>query len=84
MNSVFSWKRTFESVFIARSSPPGLCTVNKLAGNLHGLVDPLLGTSWHKWNRYKLHRGIELVPSHKEWPPSWVYDLCHGTRRGLF
>jgi len=34
MNSVFSWKRTFESVFMARSSPPGLCDVNKLAGNL--------------------------------------------------
>ena len=34
MNSVFSWKRTFESVFIARSIPPGLCNVNNLAGNL--------------------------------------------------
>jgi len=53
-------------------------------GIIHGLVDPLFGTSWHKWNRYKLHRGIDLVPCHKEWPPSWVYDLCHGTRRGLF
>ena len=52
--------------------------------NFHGLVDPLCGTSWHKWNRYKLHRGIELVPWHKERPPSLVYDLCHGTRRGLF
>jgi len=31
---VFSWKRTFESVFMARSSPPGLCNVNNLAGNL--------------------------------------------------
>ena len=51
---------------------------------IHGLVDPLCGTSWHKWNRYKLHRGIELVPWHRERPPSWVYDLCHGTRRGLF
>jgi len=51
---------------------------------VQGLVDTLFGTSWHKWNRYKLHRGIELVPWHKEWPPSWVYDLCHGTRRGLF
>jgi len=50
----------------------------------HGLVDPLFGTSWHKWNRYKLHRGIELDPWVKEWPPSWVYDLTHGTRRGLF
>jgi len=49
----------------------------------HGLVHPLCGTSWHKWNRYKLHGGIELVPWHKERPPSWVYDLCHGTRRGL-
>ena len=34
MNSVFSWKRTFESVFMDRSSPPGLCNVNNLAGNL--------------------------------------------------
>jgi len=34
MESVFSWKRTFESVFIARSSPPGLSNVNNLAGNL--------------------------------------------------
>ena len=25
---------TFESVFMARSSPPGLCNVNILAGNL--------------------------------------------------
>ena len=84
MDSAFSWKRTFESVFIAQSSPPGLCNVNNLAENLHGLVDPLFGTSWHKWNRYNLHGGIELVPCHKECPPSWVYDLCHGTRRGLF
>jgi len=34
MDSVFSWKTTFESVFIARISPPGLCNVNNLAGNL--------------------------------------------------
>jgi len=34
MISVFSWKRTFESVFLARSSPPGLCNVNNLAVNL--------------------------------------------------
>jgi len=34
MNSVFLWKRTFELVFMARSSPPGLCNVNNLAGNL--------------------------------------------------
>jgi len=27
--------------------------------------------------------GIELVPD-KEKPPAWVYDLSHGTRRGLF
>jgi len=53
---------------------------SKIFAHLHGLVDPLCGTSWHKWNRYKLHRGIELVPWHKERPPSWVYDLC----RGLF
>jgi len=42
---------------------------------------------WYKldrWNRYKVHRGIELVSWHKERPPSLVYDLCHDTRRGLF
>jgi len=33
---------------------------------LNGLVDPLFDTSWHKWNRYKLHR----VPWYKEWPTS--------------
>jgi len=33
---------------------------------LKGIVDPLFGTSWHKWNRYKLHDGIEFVPWHKE------------------
>mmetsp|Transcript_26650 Transcript_26650/g.39193 ORF Transcript_26650/g.39193 Transcript_26650/m.39193 type:complete len:81 (+) Transcript_26650:196-438(+) len=38
----------------------------------HGLVDPLFVTSWHKWNRYKLHRGIELVPWHKEWPDGGI------------
>jgi len=67
-----------------RSSPPGLCNVNNLAGNLHGLVDPLFGSSWQEWHRYKLHRGKELDPWVKEWPPSWVYDLTHGRRRGLF
>jgi len=39
---------------------------------VHGLVDPLFVTSWHKWNRYKLHRGIELVPWHKEWPDGGI------------
>jgi len=34
MNSVFSWQKTFESVFMARSSPQGLCNVNKMAGIL--------------------------------------------------
>jgi len=45
---------------------------------------PTLCPSWHKWNRYKLHRGIEFVSWHKERTPSWVYDLCDDTRRGLF
>ena len=35
---------------------------------VHGLVDPLCGTSWDKWNWYKLHRG------YRAWP---------GTRKGL-
>jgi len=35
---------------------------------LHGVVDPLCGTSWEKWNWYKLHRG---------------YRACPGTRKGL-
>ena len=35
---------------------------------LHGLVDPLCGTSWDKWNWDKLHRG---------------YRACPGTRKGL-
>jgi len=56
----------------------------KINETFHVLLDPPFGTSWHKWNRYKLHRGIELVPWHKEWPPSCVYYLCHATRRGLF
>ena len=34
----------------------------------HGLVDPLCGTSWDKWNWDKLHRG---------------YRACPGTRKGL-
>ena len=34
----------------------------------HGLVDPLCGTSWDKWNWDKLHRG---------------YRTCPGTRKGL-
>jgi len=38
MNSVFSWKRTIQSVFMVLtppwSSPPGLFNVNNLAGNL--------------------------------------------------
>jgi len=38
VNTVFSWKETFQSVFMAlpppRSSPPGLCNVNNLASNL--------------------------------------------------
>ena len=34
----------------------------------HVLVDPLCGTSWDKWNWYKLHRG---------------YRACPGTRKGL-
>jgi len=34
VNSVFLWKRTLESVFMARSSLPGLGNVNNLAGNL--------------------------------------------------
>jgi len=57
---------------------------NSLKRVLHGLVDPLFGSSWQEWHRYKLHRGIELDPWVKEWPPSWVYDLTHGRRRGLF
>jgi len=55
-----------------------------LVETFHGLVDPLFGSSWQEWHRYKLHRGIELDPWVKEWPPSWVYDLTHGRRRGLF
>ena len=34
----------------------------------HGLVDPLCGTSWDKWNWDKLHCG---------------YRACPGTRKGL-
>jgi len=34
----------------------------------HGLVDPLCGTSWDKWNWDKLHRGYGAFP---------------GTRKGL-
>jgi len=37
-------------------------------GIFHGLVDPLCGTSWDKWNWDKLHRG---------------YRACPGTRKGL-
>ena len=47
---------------------------------VHGLVDPLFGSSWQEWHRYKLHRGIEFDPWVKEWPPSWVYDLTHSKR----
>ena len=35
---------------------------------MHGLVVPLCGTSWDKWNWDKLHRG---------------YRACPGTRKGL-
>jgi len=37
-------------------------------GKVHGLVDPLCGTSWDEWNWDKLHRG---------------YRACPGTRKGL-
>jgi len=52
----------------------------------HGLVDPLCGTSWDKWNWDKLHCGYRACPrpGGKERSPAWVYDLSHGTRRGLF
>jgi len=58
---------------------------------LHGLADPLCGTSWDTWNWDKLHLGYRACPGtrkslsrDKERPPAWVYDLSHGTRRGLF
>jgi len=50
---------------------------------VHGLVDPLFVTSWHKWNRYKLHRGKSLCHGTRNGPME-VYDLCHGSRRGFF
>jgi hypothetical protein len=36
--------------------------------DVHGLVDPLCGTSWDKWNWDNFHRG---------------YRACPGTRKGL-
>ena len=55
----------------------------RAGSNFHGLVDPLFVTSWHKWNRYKLHRGKSLCHGTRNGPME-VYDLCHGSRRGFF
>jgi len=49
-----------------QASNPHLIRV--LGWTFHGLVDPLCGTSWDKWNWDKLHRG---------------YRACPGTRKGL-
>jgi len=72
MNSVFSWKRTFESVFMARSSPPGLCNVNNLAGNLSlkrpaHIPPSTLKENFHsnvcfeKWNDTENTRKVPLL-----------------------
>jgi len=54
---------------IAKMLSPVICvrTVKQTCETIHGLVDPLFVTSWHMWNRYKLHRGK---------------SSCHGTRNG--
>jgi len=44
------------------------CTHQRLVRKFHGLVDPLCGTSWDKWNWDKLHLG---------------YIACPRTRKGL-
>ena len=49
---------------VGQTCPVGV--MPKINETFHVLLDPPFGTSWHKWNRYKLHRGIELVSWHKE------------------
>jgi len=79
------WKSTFIGKMLSQAEFSDLETEGSLFATIfHGLVDPLFGSSWQEWHRYKLHRGIELDPWVKEWPPSRVYDLTHGRRRGLF
>ena len=69
MNSVFSWKRTFESVFMARSSPPGLCNANIFRGKFVPKRQPYSPYS------FKVGLGISRTNADSQWNP--VYNAFH-------
>jgi len=81
MDSVFSLKRTFESVFIARISPPGLCNVNNLAGNLNRIMSVyvLLRTVVPRLLRAKVDRHNEGLPQVITCGPHVCQDIHYYT-----
>jgi len=60
--------RSFRTADVASTSPRYELGKVAFSRMFHGLVDPLCGTSWDKWNWDKLHRG---------------YGACPGTRKSL-